>query len=459
MKLQRISLSLLVPSPFSANKMGEEDFLKLVENIKNYGEAAVEPIIVSPAPKELWNTNVVNPATGDTVYCREGMYVVVSGWHRSKAAKEAGLEEVPAFVAVMSLDDIRRWTFQYNIRGKNVGVIVFNHVKQMLASGYDVKDVARVCGVSEETVRRIRSPKVKEISSKVVEEIMALGDPGVVTVADCISIAQLNSEEDQLEVLKVLREGGPWRDKCEQLLIWETHKSRISRSGNVDSSFVEAAREVYEKSGKLVPDNAVQVIASAPEWMKGDLVRELAGKRKYAVEAESQKIMKKLEEERAVLLKMLPEPVRKKVEEMGSWLSNRVLRAVLTLSDPNMMITLLNMVFERRLGEDDAVKAAEDMRRSIVPQLENEVILQPSSESYVYTIECRHCGNFNRIKVNFPEGGGRAEVKVLEDVGHLVDVVERGAFDEKVEEEFVLENFGVRIKVDYEKKTVKVSSL
>ena len=156
---------------------------------------------------------------------------------------------------------------------------------------------------------------------------------------------------------------------------------------------------------------------------------------------------------------MLPEPVRKKVEEMGSWLSNRVLRAVLTLSDPNMMITLLNMVFERRLGEDDAVKAAEDMRRSIVPQLENEVILQPSSESYVYTIECRHCGNFNRIKVNFPEGGGRAEVKVLEDVGHLVDVVERGAFDEKVEEEFVLENFGVRIKVDYEKKTVKVSSL
>ena len=458
MKLQRISLSLLVPSPFSANRMSSEDFLKLVANIKRYGEAAIEPIIVSPAPEELWNKDVTNPATGDIVYCREGMYVVVSGWHRVKAAKEAGLEEVPAFVAVMGLEEIRKWTFHYNIRGRNVGVLVFNHVKQLLDCGLEVKDVAEVCGVDEDIVRKIKSSKVKAISSRVVEEILKLSDPGVLTVADCISIAQLSRVEDQLDVIELVRVGGPWKSKCDQLILWETHQSRISRSGQVDSSVVEAAKEVFERSGKLVPDNAVPVVASAPDWMKGDLVRELAGKRRYAVETESQKIMRKLEGEREMLLKMLPEPVREKVEEKGNSLSNNVLRVILSLSDQNMMITLLNRVLEERLSEEEAVKVAEDMRRNAAPQLEREIVLHPSSESYVYTVECRHCGNFNRIKISYPEGGGRVEVKVLEEVGQLVDVVERKAFDEKVEEEFVLEDLGVRVKVDYVNKTVKVST-
>ncbi|MEM3384783.1 MAG: hypothetical protein QXE78_04545 [Nitrososphaeria archaeon] len=43
-----------MPSPYSANKMSEEDFQKIVNAVREHGESALETVIVATAPKRFW---------------------------------------------------------------------------------------------------------------------------------------------------------------------------------------------------------------------------------------------------------------------------------------------------------------------------------------------------------------------------------------------------------------------
>jgi hypothetical protein len=81
--VRTVSVNALVPNEWNPNKMSEREYEAEIQSIKAFG--FVDPITVRPHPSI------------------DGKFEIVDGEHRCRAAREAGLENVP--VTVLDIDE------------------------------------------------------------------------------------------------------------------------------------------------------------------------------------------------------------------------------------------------------------------------------------------------------------------------------------------------------------------
>jgi len=95
MQIKDIPIELIEPNPWNARRLSRDDprFRSIVNAIQMDGELSSIPI-VRPLPN--------------------GRYQMVGGWHRTLAAKEAGLKSIPCIVREMSEQRARELTLLLN---------------------------------------------------------------------------------------------------------------------------------------------------------------------------------------------------------------------------------------------------------------------------------------------------------------------------------------------------------
>jgi ParB/RepB/Spo0J family partition protein len=93
----RVPIGQLVPNPWNPNEMDPEVYEKARQSIRQFG--FIDPITVRQLP--------------------DGMYQIIDGEHRWRAAKDEGLDDVPIIVIDVSDADAEQLTFILNeLRGK-----------------------------------------------------------------------------------------------------------------------------------------------------------------------------------------------------------------------------------------------------------------------------------------------------------------------------------------------------
>lgn len=96
-----LSLALIEPNPLQPRKVFEEDnLLELAESMKHYG--VLQPIIVRKKDK---------------------MYEIISGERRWRAAKLAGLKEIPVILKTLTEKELAEISLIENIQRENLNVM------------------------------------------------------------------------------------------------------------------------------------------------------------------------------------------------------------------------------------------------------------------------------------------------------------------------------------------------
>jgi hypothetical protein len=160
-----IPLELLVMDELNPNEMKEDKFDILVQEIQESGFD--EPIIVIPHPRD------------------EGKYLIASGHHRVKAARVAGMADVPAVIKESWDEDKQKIALvKRNIVHGQMNTQKFTKLYTELARKYDPKLLQTMLGFTEkkefeavyEGIEKSLTPKQKAVLAKAKEKIKSVDD-------------------------------------------------------------------------------------------------------------------------------------------------------------------------------------------------------------------------------------------------------------------------------------------
>lgn len=131
MEIKEIKINKIKPNNYNPNKMTEERYKELLEEIKHLGKIP-KPLII------------------DTEY------TIIDGEHVYEAAKELNYKEVPCEIVKADDFEKRRLTFKYNQHGEHDPVLLGTMFKQMI----DLKKISQLelskqINISEGTVRNM----------------------------------------------------------------------------------------------------------------------------------------------------------------------------------------------------------------------------------------------------------------------------------------------------------------
>jgi len=172
----------LTPNPVQPRKSFDEEALaELADSIKNYG--------------------VLNPLT---VRCRNGRYELVAGERRLRAAKLAGLREVPCILIDVNMEDAGLIALVENLQRKNLDFI---------EEAEGIRRLIRMFGLSQEEAAQ----RIGKSQSAVANKLRLLRLPPDVLEALKINrlserhgraLLRLGDEEQQREVLLYIIDNG-----------------------------------------------------------------------------------------------------------------------------------------------------------------------------------------------------------------------------------------------------------
>jgi len=129
MEIKEIKINKIKPNDYNPNKMTEEKYKELVEEIK-YSGRIPKPLII--------DTN----------------YIIIDGEHTYRASKELKLKEVPCEIVKADDFEKRRLTFKYNQHGEHDPVLLGTMFKQMLdIKNISQRELSKQINISEGTVR------------------------------------------------------------------------------------------------------------------------------------------------------------------------------------------------------------------------------------------------------------------------------------------------------------------
>lgn len=107
------------------------EYIEMVESVRKDG--ILQPILVRP---------------------KEGRYEIVEGWHRYEAAKEAGLEEMPAMVRDMTDRDVLIFQLKCNaIRPETRTFEYARRLKILMEEGMTLDELSVLIGKSQEWIK------------------------------------------------------------------------------------------------------------------------------------------------------------------------------------------------------------------------------------------------------------------------------------------------------------------
>ena len=186
-KVEYIKLIDIEPNPSQARKkFSEESINELATSIKNYG--VLQPIIVENKGK---------------------YYQIIAGERRWRAAKVAGLTEIPCLVRNESEQTAKEISLIENIQRENLNPIEKALGYKELIDNYNLKqaDLADKLGISRTYVTN--TLRILNLDPRVIE----LALEGKLTEGHCKTLVSIEDPELQYKLaLKIIESGGTVKD-------------------------------------------------------------------------------------------------------------------------------------------------------------------------------------------------------------------------------------------------------
>ena len=186
-KVEYIKLIDIEPNPSQARKkFSEESINELATSIKNYG--VLQPIIVENKGK---------------------FYQIIAGERRWRAAKVAGLTEIPCLVRNESEQTAKEISLIENIQRENLNPIEKALGYKELIDNYNLKqaDLADKLGISRTYVTN--TLRILNLDPRVIE----LALEGKLTEGHCKTLVSIEDPELQYKLaLKIIESGGTVKD-------------------------------------------------------------------------------------------------------------------------------------------------------------------------------------------------------------------------------------------------------
>ena len=186
-KVEYIKLIDIEPNPSQARKkFSEESINELATSIKNYG--VLQPIIVENKGK---------------------YYQIIAGERRWRAAKVAGLTEIPCLVRNESEQTAKEISLIENIQRENLNPIEKALGYKELIDNYNLKqaDLADKLGISRTYVTN--TLRILNLDPRVIE----LALEGKLSEGHCKTLVSIEDPEQQYKLaLKIIESGGTVKD-------------------------------------------------------------------------------------------------------------------------------------------------------------------------------------------------------------------------------------------------------
>ena len=230
-----VKLSKVEPNRSQPRKQFNEDaLLELSESIKQYG--ILQPLLVSD---------------------KKDYYEIIAGERRWRAAKLAGLKEVPVIVKEFSEQEVVEISLIENIQRENLNAIEEASAYQYLIdhSGYTQEMVAQKVGKSRSAIAN--SLRLLSLSDKMKDDIVS----GAMSAGHARAILSLINPADR-ELLrdKIVHEGLSVRDaeilaesynKGHKLIQRKKSTEKDTEVVNIEEKFVSAVGARVEIKGSL----------------------------------------------------------------------------------------------------------------------------------------------------------------------------------------------------------------
>ena len=223
--IKYISIDNILYSPFQPRIQfkEDEDFEELVKSIKERG--ILQPIIVRKKGEEL--------------------YECVAGERRLKAAKKAGLKEIPAIIKNFTDEEVILIALIENLQRKNLNPLeeALGYKNLIEKFGYTQEEVAEKVGKDRATVanllRLLKLPSI--IQEDLLEERL--------TVGHAKALLALDEEEKQIYVRNLILKKGLSVRETEKL-VGRLQKGEISqKKKELDPDLVSLSEELSKIVG------------------------------------------------------------------------------------------------------------------------------------------------------------------------------------------------------------------
>ncbi len=189
MMLQMINLDAILQDPEQPRRHHDDEALKgLSDSIRQHG--LLQPVVVRPVPGS-------------------GMYRIVVGERRWRAAQMAGLTEIPCLVREVELDDIVTEQLVENLQREELSPLDRARALERLKTALNLtnRELGSRLGLSERTIAYALS--LLELPADIGQQVVSRGGDGTLTEKHARYLTQLNDHQDlqQRVVEKVRTEG------------------------------------------------------------------------------------------------------------------------------------------------------------------------------------------------------------------------------------------------------------
>lgn len=220
--LLNISLDKITPNKEQARKFfDEKKLLELSESIKEYG--ILQPLVLRK--------------DGDS-------FLIIAGERRYRAAKKAGLKEVPALIKEVSKEDADKISLIENIQRQDLNPIEEAIGYKSVMKEYDLtqEELSQAVGKSRQYIgNTIRILKLDERVIKFLEE-------GSLTTSHAKILLSIKDKEKQyIEALRIIESGSSVKDTEDRI-----NKKRDKKEKKLDIFLEDARRNLSDILGTKV---------------------------------------------------------------------------------------------------------------------------------------------------------------------------------------------------------------
>lgn len=220
--LLNISLDKITPNKEQARKFfDEKKLLELSESIKEYG--ILQPLVLRK--------------DGDS-------FLIIAGERRYRAAKKAGLKEVPALIKEVSKEDADKISLIENIQRQDLNPIEEAIGYKSVMKEYDLtqEELSQAVGKSRQYIgNTIRILKLDERVIKFLEE-------GSLTTSHAKILLSIKDKEKQyIEALRIIESGSSVKDTEDRI-----NKKRDKKEKKLDIFLEDVRRNLSDILGTKV---------------------------------------------------------------------------------------------------------------------------------------------------------------------------------------------------------------
>jgi len=212
-----IRIDLIVPNSYQPRKMFREDELKaLTESIRRNG--VLTPILVRPS---------------------ESGYEIVAGERRWRAAKQAGLDEIPAMIREVDGEDALTFAIVENEQRDNLSAIESAHAYQRLIDefGYGQQQVAEAVGISRAQVSNLL--RLQQLPPSVQKRI-EVRELSMGQTRPLVGLAVAKAES---LAIQCVQEGWSARRMEQEAKKAARKEPKVSSSNTVDSAKIDGLKQ------------------------------------------------------------------------------------------------------------------------------------------------------------------------------------------------------------------------